>query len=356
MPCWEFILRNAEAYRHCADRLPLPDAGRSPLDGAFGRRLFPTYFALGALLDASFALRHDGRPMALVEVVLDPRGMLTRHGEPIRIALAPDAGALAEPVIGQIMGHLVGLLATQENRPGFLEIEDLAVSEWMSPVGLQALKRGGHPLLVPWPVVDLDRDEAELWRTIRPSFRTKINWGRRHLTLSYFGAGAGSHGDFEAALNFLTRQGTVLGARTAAAYRDQILSGAGECVSVDFGGRTVGCIITIDEAGTGFYALAAFDKTVPRGGSAQGPAAPDSKALAPVAHWPLWDALLRCRCRGCRGMELYRVFFRGQERPGYRFGTAHFKLGFASRVRQRIIWRIPLDGMRLEEGNSGRAR
>jgi len=282
--------------------------------------------------------------------------MLTRHGEPIRIALAPDAGALAEPAISQIMAYLAALLAAQENRPGFLEIEDLAVSEFMSPVGLQALKRGGHPLLVPWPVVDLDCGEAALWQTIRPSFRTNINWGRRHLTLSYFGAGAGSPSDFEAALNFVTGQGTVLGARTAEAYRDQILCGAGECVSVDLAGRKVGCIITIDEAGTGFYALGAFDKTVPRGGSAQGPGAPGSMARAPVAHWPLWDALLRCRRRGCRSMELYRIFFRGQERPGYRFGTAYFKLGFASRLRQRIVWRIPVDGMRLEEGNSGRAK
>jgi hypothetical protein len=356
MPCWEIVPRNADAYCDCADRLPLPDSGRSPLDGAFGRRLFPTYFAPGALLDASFALRHNGRPMALVEAVLDPRGMLTRHGEPIRIALAPDAGDLAEPAIGQILGYLADLLAAQENRAGFLEIDDLAVSECMSPVGLQAFKRGGYPLLVPWPVVDLDRSEAALWRTIRPSFRTNINWGRRHLTLSYFGAGAGRPSDFEEALNFVAGQGTVLGARTAEAYRDLILCGAGECVSVGFNGRKVGCIITIDEAGTGFYALGAFDKAVPRGGSRQGPEAPDSGARAPVAHWALWDALLRCRRRGCHSMELYRVFFRGQERPGYRFGTAHFKLGFASRLRQRIVWRIPVDGLRLKEGNSGRGK
>ena len=92
------------------------------------------------------------------------------------------------------------------------------------------------------------------------------------------------------------------------------------------------------------YTVAAYDVT---------PSSPGA-GRPPVAHWPLWTAIRRAQARGRRRFELYRVFFRNQERPGYRFGVAHFKLGFTTTLRQRIVWRIPVEGATLAQSRKER--
>jgi len=333
MAGWEIVRRVEEPDRYapCAAAV-VPDEDAAPWS-ELGRRLFPTFFPPGSLVDASFALCYQQRPIALIEAVLDPACRLTRHGEPLRIALTPHAGALCGPAVDRVLDYLIGEATSLPHRPDFLEVEDLDVTGLMTPIGLAVMKRGGQPALVPWPMLDLRQPDAALWQAVRPSYRTKIYWGQRHLGLVHFNRAAPDPAVFEMAVAFLTAQGTVLSTATASFFRDIIAAGQGEATLILFESRLIGCIFILEEAGTGFYGAAAYDAEASEPGGRR----------PSVGHWPLWEAIRRCRSRGCRRFELYRVFFRGQERPGYRFGVAHFKLGFTDTVRQRIVWRLPLE-------------
>jgi hypothetical protein len=142
---------------------------------------------------------------------------------------------------------------------------------------------------------------------------------------------------FTAAVAVVAAHGTALQPATAAFYRACFEAGQGEAVLIRQDGRAVGAVFVIDEGEMCLYMVGAYD-TAPRSPGGGRP---------PIAHWPLWTAIRRAQTRGRRRFELYRIFFRGQERPGYRFGTAHFKLGFTATVRQRIVWRIPVEGTAL---------
>jgi hypothetical protein len=176
MADWEIVKRieNPDRYAACAEALAPLDQDAGPLAGAFGRRMFESCLPPYSALDASFALCHRGQPAALVEAVLDPFDRLTRNGEPLRLVLQPALGARTGPAIEQLLNCLVGEVASLPKRPDFLEIEESPIGDFMTPLGLVALKRGGHPMLVPWPVLDLAQPEDALWRAVRPSFQQNV--------------------------------------------------------------------------------------------------------------------------------------------------------------------------------------
>lgn len=339
MADWEIVWRieDPDRYAACAENLAPLDQDAGPLDGAFGRRMFESYLPPYSVLDASFALCHRGRPAALVEALLDPFDRLTRNGEPLRLVLQPTLGAQMGPAIEQLLACLVGAVTSLPKRPDFLEIEDSSIGNFVTPLGLAVLKRGGHPMLAPWPVLDLTQPEDALWRALRPSSRQNIKWGERHLDLGFFNREETDPAVFAATVAVLAEQGPPLPPATAAFYREWFEAGRGEAILIRHEGRGVGVVFAIDEGETCLYAVGRYDTAPPSPGGGR-PA---------IAHWPLWTAIRRAQARGRRRFELYRIFFRGQERPGYRFGTAHFKLGFTTALRQRIVWRIPVEGTAL---------
>jgi hypothetical protein len=330
------IERRHDPARFAEVARDFPDPDDHPFMGEFGRRIHPTYFPPDSTADLSFAALRDQAPVLLVEATLDPTGAITRAGHAVRIQGAIGAAAPDTAAIEGALNHLVGLARALPSVPAHIEIEDLALADTMTPVGLWAAKHGGQPLLTPWPVIDLRRSEAELWRGVRKSYRSLIHWGERNLSLAYYNRETPGTEDLHDGLAFLIAQDVVLDPRTTSVYHDFLFRGDGECTVVRHQGRTVGCMIVIDEGPVGFYALGYCDHS----------------GDIPAAHWPLWNAILRCRARGRARFDLYRVFFRGQERPGYRLGVALFKLGFTDTVRQRLVWRIPLaaDGATLTGG------
>jgi hypothetical protein len=325
---WQIVerLTDPAQYDEIAGRFT--DADDHPFMGAFGRRIYPTYFAAGSLVDVSYAVARRQVPVALVEALRDPAGAFTRAGHALRIQLAGADDAWRDSAIEVALDHLLAAARRSPQPTTPIEIEDHAVTDDMSAIGRWAMKRGGHPLLTPWPVIDLQRPEAELWHGVRKSYRSLIRWGERNLAIAYYNRETARIEDLQDALTFLVGQGVVLDPRTVSVYHDFIQRGAGEWAVVRHQGRTVGSLIVIDEGALGFYALGYYEHEA---------------GDAPIAHWPLWNAILRCRARGRQRFDLYRVFFRGQERAGYRLGVALFKLGFTDSVRQRLIWCVPVE-------------
>jgi hypothetical protein len=61
----------------------------------------------------------------------------------------------------------------------------------------------------------------------------------------------------------------------------------------------------------------------------------------PLAHWPLFDAILRAKARGLEWFDIGELRHR-DDASDKEASIGFFKRGFTSRIEARTVWDLPI--------------
>jgi len=274
-------------------------------------------------IDASFAiLRANSMPVALVWCNIHD-GTLSYFGMPIKLFVRDDVldvSDLVEAVLQELCR-----IAQANNVASIVIREDIAGS-WLSPLGKSCVNRDGRAEVIQHGICDLSLDEAAFRRNIRKSFQSLLNAGRRTMRLAYFNATNPDMALFDAYRAFHAH---VSGRITRSdeswrAMSDLIVGGRGELALGYLNDEElVSGTMTFDGTEVAYYASGVYDR---------------ARFDKPLAHFPLYDAILRSGNRGLRHFDLGFLPARGTV-SDKEYNIGYFKRGFATSVEMHLVWR-----------------
>jgi hypothetical protein len=272
--------------------------------------------------DTSFAVVRDGEPLMLVWCNIH-EGALGYHGMPMSFFPRADLGE-ADNVIAAALGAVDRIAAARGATDVTLR-EDITGSE-LSSLGRGCVSRGATLEVVQHGICDLSLDERTIHRKLRKSFQSLINTGRLNMRMAYFNVRNPDSSLFEA---YRELHAYVAGqvTRPAESWRvmfDWIAGGRGELALAYLDtGELVAGTMTFDGAEVAYYASGAYDR---------------SNFDKPLAHFPLYDAVLRSKERGMRYFDLGLLPARGTV-SDKEYNIGYFKRGFASSIETHFCWR-----------------
>ena len=296
-----------------------------PVYGDFAAVYYPIVFG-ESLEDCSFLVTDGDAPALFVQCSLR-EDVLSHYGFPVRFHFRAGVEAADALRCARLaLGHMDETAAAKGIREA--RISGGPADGLLSPVDRACLDRAGRPELRMRAEADLSRPEEALRRNVRDSYRSLINWGRRNLRLVYVNAEDPDRSLIDDYADFHARTAgrTVHGDATWAALFEHIAAGAGEATMgyLD-GGELVAGSMVVDGDHTALYFSAVYDR---------------DRFDKPMAHWPLFDAMVRAKARGRRYFDLGEFFAQGTaDEKEYNIGF--FKKGFTSRHVTEVVWRIP---------------
>ena len=296
-----------------------------PVYGDFATVYYPIVFG-ESLEDCSFLVTDGGAPALFVQCSRR-EGVLSHYGFPVRFHFGAGLEAADALRCARLaLGHMDETAAAKGIREA--RISGGPADGLLSPVDRACLDRAGRPELRMRAEADLSRPEEALRRDVRDSYRSLINWGRRNLRLVYVNAEDPDRSLIDDYADFHARTAgrTVHGDATWAALFEHIAAGAGEATMgyLD-GGELVASSMVVDGDLTALYFSAVYDR---------------DRFDKPMAHWPLFDAMVRAKARGRRYFDLGEFFARGTAGEK-EYNIGFFKKGFTSRHVTEVVWRIP---------------
>jgi hypothetical protein len=287
------------------------------------------YFASthGDAIDSSFAVSRNDEPLLLVKCnVFEEK--LGYFGRPITL-LARD-GISQESYEASVNLALTTLdRIARQGRAGSVRIRDEISSPELGYLARKCSVRGASAEVVQTARCDLAMDEDQIHRNIRKSFKSLVNWGRRNLILKYF---SGQNPDIELFEAYRRFHAEVAGRLTRPeqswrAMRDWISAGGGELALAYLStGELVAGTMTTDGAESAVYASGVYDR---------------ARFDKPIAHFPVYDAILRSRKRGLRYFELGDLPAMGTV-SDKEYNIGFFKRGFASSICMHLVWRYEI--------------
>ena len=326
-------MRNAFVVRKAADAPAAFEAWRTdpgfaaidahPVYGAFGWRYYPAVFGSDRV-DASFAVLDRGRPILLVACTAAAEA-LDYFGAPIRFFLhsqvdEPDATA----AIQAAFEHIDEI--ARRHRLSSITVADQDALGVLSQIGKQCLNRGATAAVRLNGWCALQDGEAGLRRGLRKSFGSLVNWGRRNLTIATVTKDNPDRALFERYREFHAEVAGRVTREQASwdAMFDWIAVGRGELVlgSMSDGELVTGTMV-VDGSTTAYYASGVYDR---------------ERFDKPMAHWPLWLAMLRSAERGLSLFYLGDLPLPNQGNPK-EVAIGYFKRGFASSIATWLAWR-----------------
>lgn len=288
--------------------------------GAFGRSYYPAVFE-DRREDVGFAVTSDDDPQLIVACT---RGAdeIDYYGAPVRFFPREGlTGRELELVIAAAFDHLDQLADEGQH---VSVCDDGAVGE-LSALGKQCLNRRASAALRLTGYCALDGGEVGMRAGLRKSFQSLINWGRRNLDLVSIGKPNPDAALFKAYQAF---HAVVAGRVTRSdkswdAMFDWIAAGRGELVLGYLkSGELVTGTMVVDGAVCAFYASGVYDR---------------ERFHQPLAHWPLWVAMLHSAERGKQVFELGDLPLPGAG-SDKEFAIGYFKRGFATKIGTSIVW------------------
>lgn len=286
--------------------------------GAFARHYYPVAFA-GLRQDVSFAIAEGGTPRLLALATLGD-GHLDYYGSPLRLFCVEPVD---EAAIAAAFAEIDRLIESGE--PRRVAITDDLVSGRLSPIGTACLNRHFQPALQMTAWADLSEGEASLRRGLRKSYKSLLNWGKANMVVSVVNRENPDRAQFDRyqAFHYSVAGRAVRAQDTWDALFSWIEAGGGELVLGSLpGGELVAGTLVGDAEGSAYYVSGVYDR---------------ERFDKPMAHWPLWVAMLRAHERGRTRFELGDVPLDG-------VGTAKevaigfFKRGFASEIATSLLW------------------
>lgn len=311
-----------------------------PLYGGFTRRLYRTIYP-ASHLDHSFVVADESGPVAAVPCTVQD-GEISMLGLPIPIAFRRDVDSAAAAkattaafermdAIGAADGAAVARLRGGEGAN-------------LGPIDNACIARLAKPETKMYAVVDLAGGEDAIRRGVRDSYRSLVNWGRKQMAMIYVNRDQPDRSRFEAYPAFHTRIAGP-GARGREYWETvwaEIVGGGAELSlgSMADGTLIAGTLTTYAGTGAGgqaYYASGTYDR---------------ERFDKPIAHWPVFDAMVRAAARGIARYDLGEVFPRGAA-DDKEVQIGFFKKGFTDTVVLRLEWRVPLVPPRADAPTAG---
>ncbi len=271
-------------------------------------------------VDRSFAIMRGDMPLMLVHCNL-LNGNLRNFARPISFLMS---GATIDGEYKHLIGEaLKALDGIAEGGTSVSLREDISGSQ-LSLLGRACVNRGGIPQLVQVGQCDLSWEQKKIHSSLRKSFQSLVNWGRKNLSIQYYNARNPDHSLFERYREF---HKVVAGRITRTdkswqSMRDWILEGGGEIALAYLNQQLVAGTMTADGLQRSIYASGAYDRT---------------QFDKPLAHFPLYDAMLRSRERGLDYYELGDLPSKGTV-SDKEYNIGFFKRGFATSVQMHLVW------------------
>jgi hypothetical protein len=316
------IEQDDNGFREALALLAPPEKAAHPRLSDFGREYYP--LALGeTYVDHSFVLADGDTP--LVAVICGSNGeTFSQFGAPIELHLAPGLNAKLER---ELLRGIAGQLEFKADGEKNFRFAD-AMGPSLSLLGEICLALEGYAELQVIATIDLTQDTEKIDAAIRKSYRSLINWGKKNLSLEYVNADAPSRDKF---LEYQEFHKLIAGRVTRTqeswdAMYKVLENGSGELILGYESGALVSGALIIDGAKVSIYASGAYDR---------------SKFDRPLAHWPLYDGILRAKKRGMRNFELGSVD-KASNPSQKEAQIALFKRGFASHLVPTLSWVIPI--------------
>jgi len=294
--------------------------------GEFARVYYPVVQA-GAARDHTFLICDAAGPALLAECS-SRDGIVSHFGFPLRLCPRADLEDSAIRAAAAFALKHVGELAVGQGGSEAL-VSGGAPTGRLGPVDEACLNHGGRPRLAVRAEADLTADADALRRDLRDSYRSLINWGRKNLRPVFVNADnpnrsmASAFGEFHAR----TAGRVVHRDETWMTVFDRVFAGGGEVVLGYLEtGELVSAAVIVDEDDTATYFAAVYDR---------------DRFDKPLAHWPLFEAMLRAKARGRRFFDLGEVHPRGAV-SDKEHAIGFFKKGFTSRLVTETVWAVPL--------------
>lgn len=293
-----------------------------PLTGGFGRSYYPAVFELRRR-NASFAVL-DGSTPLLIAICSVGEGALDWYGMPLSIVAARGLDSVSTGSAVTMAFAEIDRLIESESAT-LVSVRDTTDGGILSPIGGACLNRGWRAQLAFHGRCNAGAGEPALRQSLRKSFRSLVNWGRRNLVLTYVDAANPDREQFEAYRSF---HFSVAGRSTRPeaswqAMFEWIAAGGGELALGHLTtGELVAGTLSVDGTGVTYYASGVYDR---------------ERFDKPMAHFPLYDAIIRSGGRGKSCFDLGELPQTGTV-SGKEYAIGYFKRGFASEIGVSLTW------------------
>jgi len=275
------------------------------------------------LSDTSFLVVDCDKVVAQVDCCVH-QGILSRFGRPINVCILSDISPKRRfEIIEFIFEALISIIVAHSGQ-GILIGDEIGgmISQW-----IQQSYRGGRVQAtdITHITVDLEKSEAEIWLSVRKSYRPLINSTRKLMTLALM-----TKDNFDQRLVSSFRQvhlayfgpGYDWFFKVEPLLVQQVELGRGEiCIGsmAEYGEITAS--IFVDQNETTTYSTGRYLRT----------------ERGCFSHYPLYDAIMRSRARGMK--TFYLGYLGGWEKQNERLATiAFFKRGFANAIYSKPVW------------------
>lgn len=310
-----------DAFAGWRSRVQFSAIDAHPFTGGFGRGYYPLVVG-ETRSDRSFAVVDGDVPVVVVPCSVG-HGMLDRYGLPIELFCDSRSASYAA-ALSLVFAHFDQMVENDHiERVCLVEYQ---ISSVLSPIGEACLSRGWRGALALHGHCDLAEAEAGLRRHLRKSFRSLVNWGRRNMILTYLNGqnqDAKAFAAYRAFHRHIAGGGSTRPESSWTAMSDWIACGGGE---LTLGHLTTGELVAgtmvLDGTAVAYYSSGVYDR---------------GRFDNPMAHFPLYDAILRAGARGMTMFDLGEIPQVGTV-SAKEHAIGYFKRGFASRIASSIRW------------------
>lgn len=317
------IAEGADAYEAIKGNTHFCSVDDHPFFGGFGRLYYPAASA-GKTVDASATIFIDGNP-ALYAPAGVTEGVLAYNGMAIRLFFAENLDSKTQEAAARILfKHYDTYFASGLASKAWVR-DDTTIGT-LGPAGTAALNRSGTSFAQLNAWIDLSAGFITQKNALRKSFRSLINWGRANMTIKYVNAEFPDRSAFDSLQEFHRKvAGRITRPQSSwDAMYSWIASGRGELALGYLGcDELVAASVVVDGRSTSAYATGVYDR---------------DKFDKPLAHWPIWNAIERSRCRGLRQFDIGAVPLPGNA-TAKEVNIGYFKRGFATSIKVAIEWK-----------------
>jgi hypothetical protein len=295
-----------------------------PFYGAFGRSYYPAVFG-ERRSEASFSVLEGDRPLVIVPCT-SGEDELDYYGFPVRFFLRSglESGG-AQRAISAAFVRLDTLAAEYGIRR--VTVRDDDSQGTLSLIGKQCLNRGAGATLRLTGLCALDEGETAMRHSLRKGFKSLVNWGQRNLRIESFDAGNADRSLFTRYREFhaSTAGRVTRSEKSWDAMFDWVSAGHGELLlGYLASGELVTGTMVVDGVTQSYYASGVYDR---------------ERFDQPLAHWPLWLAMLHSAARGMRAFDLGDLPLAGAASEK-EIAIGYFKRGFATDIATWIGWKL----------------
>ncbi|MBM3565962.1 MAG: GNAT family N-acetyltransferase [Alphaproteobacteria bacterium] len=307
------------------DPARFPGLNAHPLYGDFTRRLYRAIHP-AAHPDRSFLVVDDHGPVAAVPCTVHD-GLISMFGLPIPLALRNDMDrSAALKAVATALEHLDAIGDADGASVARIRGSE---AESLDHIDHACIARLAKPEAKMNAVVDLSGGEDGIRRGVRDSYRSLVNWGRKQMSTAYVNRDNPDRARFKSYADFHSRTAGA-GARSDDywdVFWTEIEAGGAE-LSLGYVGdnELIAGTLTTFTAHMAYYTSGTYDR---------------DRFEKPIAHWPIFDSIVRAAQRGQSHYDVGEILPRGTATEK-EVQIGFFKKGFADTVALRLEWQVAL--------------